>query len=361
MKKFLHGSIHFLTILTFILALIAILGLYISPQSFIFAAFCAISFPIIYIAAIVFTVLQLTINKKKFFICGALTLGLTVFVPRYFQVSPFPEKAPEDALKIMSYNVRLFNLYDWRNNINTRNQIFNFLEEEAPDVVCFQEFYHQENSTSFATKDTLLQFMPWKYVHEKYTHEMRNSQYFGVATFSKFPIVNRGEIPFINDDNNFCIYSDVLKNQDTIRIFNAHIGSIRFKKEDYQFFGDNDRLHPQDELGQNIVGRLKEAFVKRAAQIEAIYDEIKKSPYEVVVCLDMNDTPMSYAYQTLNSLVLDAFRESGRGTGATYIGEIPSFRIDYIFHSKKLKSFEFTTHVEELSDHRAISCKIMQP
>jgi len=47
-------------------------------------------------------------------------------------------------LHIMSYNVRLFDLYNLvpANSFTTRDKIFKYLKERNPDVVCFQEFYH---------------------------------------------------------------------------------------------------------------------------------------------------------------------------------------------------------------------------
>ena len=54
----------------------------------------------------------------------------------------------------------------------------------------------------------------------------------------------------------------------------------------------------------------------------------------------------------------DAFRISGAGWGRTYSGSFPSFRIDYILHDKSMKSFGYTTHKIELSDHYPVSCFI---
>lgn len=358
MLLFLKRVLYFLTVMTGISIILSICGIYVNPNQFPLLAFFSISYPILFTAMLGFSLTLIFINMKWFYVSAGLTILSSIYLPRYYQVNVFPHQVPQNSLNVMSYNVRLFNLYDWRNNIEVRNSIFNLLKKESPDIACFQEFYHQKNSIKFPTKDTLLQFMPWKYYHEKYTHEMHYDQYFGVATFSKYPIVYQGEIPFENDDNNFCIYSDIVKNQDTLRILNAHIGSIRFKKKDYEFFGDESKIHP-DGQGQNrILARMYEAFKNRGEQIDAIYKELNKSPYPVVLCLDMNDTPMSYAYQTISTRLKDAFKESGSGTGATYIGKVPSFRIDYIFHSQDLKSGNFVTHKEELSDHRAISCSI---
>lgn len=86
--------------------------------------------------------------------------------------------------------------------------------------------------------------------------------------------------------------------------------------------------------------------------------EVKASPYPVIFCGDINDTPVSYCYRQISNCLTDAFLESSNGVGNTYIGKIPSNRIDYIFHSKNLQSTEFLTHDIEFSDHKPISTYI---
>ena len=71
--------------------------------------------------------------------------------------------------------------------------------------------------------------------------------------------------------------------------------------------------------------RLKRAFVKRAKQADLIEASINTSPYPVIVCGDFNDTPCSYAYNTISTTLKDAFVESGNGFGRSYIGAFPSF------------------------------------
>ena len=40
----------------------------------------------------------------------------------------------------MSYNVRLFNAYGWINDPDISNKIEALIQEENPDVICFQEY-----------------------------------------------------------------------------------------------------------------------------------------------------------------------------------------------------------------------------
>jgi endonuclease/exonuclease/phosphatase family metal-dependent hydrolase len=101
---------------------------------------------------------------------------------------------------------------------------------------------------------------------------------------------------------------------------------------------------------------LKDAYIKRARQVDILSDHIKNSPYPCMVCGDFNDTPVSYTYQKLKGKLKDAYLESGAGIGNTYFGSFPSFRIDYILHSRALTTLNFQTKKIQLSDHYPIIC-----
>ena len=79
--------------------------------------------------------------------------------------------------------------------------------------------------------------------------------------------------------------------------------------------------------------------------------------YPIIVCGDFNDTPLSYAYNSIKGSLSDAFCKSGKGIGDSFV-KIPALRIDYILHDNKLKSSNYQKHKEVLSDHYAVSCEI---
>jgi endonuclease/exonuclease/phosphatase family metal-dependent hydrolase len=85
---------------------------------------------------------------------------------------------------------------------------------------------------------------------------------------------------------------------------------------------------------------------------------LEKSPYPLIVCGDFNDSPASYSYYTIKGKLKDSFKESGFGMSRTYIGKMPSFRIDYILHDAKWQSFDYKTNRLNFSDHKMISCTI---
>lgn len=271
------------------------------------------------------------------------------------------EKAPAAAFTVMSYNAKLFDLYNWTGNKQTRARIFSMLKKQRPDVLSVQEFFNQDIGT-FRNLDSLKKLLQMPYVHVEYTITLRKDDHWGVATFSKFPIVNQGKIVFNNRNNNICIYTDVLIDNDTVRIYNMHLQSVSFGYADYKFLdqiASGEDADSEIESSKNILRRMKRASVKRARQAESIEEHIIKCPYPVIVCGDFNDTPVSYTYSVISSGLEDAFLEKGSGFGKSFSNPFPLPRIDYILHSQHFKAWEFETIREEnLSDHYPVKCKM---
>jgi endonuclease/exonuclease/phosphatase family metal-dependent hydrolase len=295
----------------------------------------------------------------------AILLGWS-HVGEYVQLfgrSSGPDNASE-GVKVMSYNVRLFDLYNWTHNKETRDRIFAMLHREDPSILCMQEFYaHEAGGTEgFVTKDSLL--ANWKFTdcHDVYPARSKYGHLMGIATFSAYPIVKKGVIHFPDDLNNLCLWTDLRIGTDTIRVYNAHLASIRFGDADYRFMKELDTDTDRDSLasgGWRIIGRLKNAFIRRTTEVQLIAKHMRKSPHPILYCGDLNDTPMSWGYHHLRDQGLnDAFVESGSGIGHTYIGDFPSFRIDHILHSEAIRTWDFNTVPDKLSDHRAITCRM---
>ncbi len=296
-------------------------------------------------------------KKRKYTVFSGLTIlvGLNHFT-HFFQLSITGSADPNASqLKVLTYNVHVFDVYDKVEGAATRDAIYDLLNREQADVICFQEFYQSEKNKTFPTRDTLLEFLPTPYYHERYTHAISGERYFGVVTLSKYPIVKKGFVPFSTDVNNFCIYVDILKDGDTLRVYNAHLQSIRLKPEDYDLAKGKTAQSEIDDASKRIAMRLKNAFVKRQEQVDRIAASIRVSPYPVILCGDFNDPPVSYTYSRLTDQLEDSFTSCGNGIGNTYIGAFPSFRIDYILHSKMLEAVNYQTLPEKLSDHHAIT------
>jgi endonuclease/exonuclease/phosphatase family metal-dependent hydrolase len=347
-----------LNYLTIVSLLIAIASKYVPPVLFWLPAFFGLAFPFIFLLNILF-IIYWFIQFKHAFIFGFIAFCIAIPTAcRYIQYSNAAPSGNSKSLVVTSYNCMLFDLYNWGKNSETRNKILNSLSDISPDILCLQEFYTSEEKGDFNNLDTLKKLMDTKYFHSEYTATLRDFDHWGIATFSKYPIINQGKIVFNTKSNNICIYSDITVNSDTLRVYNIHLQSISFSKKDNKFLEDviSDK-EADDELEQskNILRRLKRAFTKRSRQVEMIKTHMKTCKYKIIICGDFNDTPASYAYEKLCGNLKDAFIEKGTGFGRTYAGKWPQFRIDYILHDRQLKCKKYQRSEETFTDHFPIT------
>lgn len=360
-----HTLFLYLNVFAALSILAAYLAAYVSPTDFWPLAFFALGYPYIVILNFAFIIFWL-IQFRSLFLLSLITILLGWNnLARLFQFQDDRLTAQQletsQSLKIMSFNVRVFDLYNWKSNADTRNRILEFIRKENPDIVNFQEFFTDEGKT-FLHQDSLKKILNLPYANIVYTITHHKNQHWGIATYSRFPIVGQDKIQFAKKSGNLSIYSDIKTKNKIIRVYNLHLQSLHFKKKEYKMLDElknnNDIDFDSDEISASrmILARLKRAFVKRASQADSIAASIARSPHSVIVCGDFNDSPFSYAYHTIGENLKDAFVESGSGFGPTYNGNLPPLRIDYILHSSDLKASNFRTSKVDLSDHFPISC-----
>lgn len=332
----------------------------INPAKILLPAFLGLAYPYLLIINLIFLIYWIVRLRKEFLISLVVVLlgwsHLTNFVPLRFQKTPEPNKPITlSPIKILSYNVRTFDKYNWTQNSQSKEGIFETIRNADPSIVCIQEFY-TTNESGKRERDIRRQLKDYPYYSIYYSLKSGASTGFGIATFSKYPIVKTSRIPFDNTINQ-AVYTDIKINTDTVRMFNIHLQSIHFGQRNYAFLDSLSLKYTNKQLEEvkDIGSRLKEAFVMRAEQSKIIHNYIEESKYPVIVAGDFNDTPVSYAYTRIKKGLSDAFRTSGKGIGNTYAGELPSFRIDYIFYSEELESIEFQRIKSKFSDHFPIT------
>jgi len=298
--------------------------------------------------------------RWKFAVAGAvlLAVGYNCHVHVF---SPFGSpSAPENnerSFRLMTYNVQLFKLYNWTKNKEIRNQMLEYIVSEKCDVLCLQEYFYADKQY-FNTTDTLLQIQPATNHHFEAGIVRNGNHYFGLATFSRFPITGKGVIPFNQgkDHTNLAMYTDLLIHDDTIRVYNVHLASNHLDTKQV-----DDILEGSERswiTTRHWLRKLRQGYKLRSAQIRKISASIQASPYPVVVCGDFNDVPVSYTYRTLSKGLRDAFLGSGEGLGATYNGRLPNLRIDYILHSPGLSSHSFSVPHQGFTDHFPVVCTL---
>ncbi len=350
--------------LIFVLFLLSTyLSPYASPQHSPFLAFFGLAYPIILLVNVFFAIFWIILWKKYFLISVVfLALGFSTF-QRHFALNKKSKSLDlSQNIKIVSYNVQNLaksNLHI--QNKETRENIFNFLLSEDPDIVCMQEFYYVGKDTlSFITD--LRGSLNLDYIHKKNYYQWKYKIH-ALVTLSSYPIIQTGHIS-IDNKRTIAIFTDLLFKKDTIRLYNVHLESIRFQESDLRFVsemstqpGNNNDIA---EGSKSVFRKIGQAFKIRSIQAKELSSHIEQCRYPVIVCGDFNDTPASFAYRSIRGEMTDAFIESGFGYGNTYAGKLPPIRIDYIFYDPAFASQDFNVHkVIDLSDHYPISSNLL--
>jgi endonuclease/exonuclease/phosphatase family metal-dependent hydrolase len=323
-------------------------------------ALFGLAYPYILILNIIAVFFWLLVRKGEFLLSFVIILIGWNFIIRVVHIPFHFHKITEPAasvssqinqLKIISFNVRDFNLYNWTNNLNTEQEIIDFLKLQKADVICLQEYFTRE-SGKISRRDLLRQLSGTPYTHVYYLSGKNKMYKHGIAIFSALPIIEKGVLLFENS-RNVGIYADFLMNKDTVRIYNYHLQSIRFIKRNYDFIDTAKFEYSDKQVDEikDISEKLHDGFIKRARQADMITASMERCKYPKILCGDFNDTPISYAYQKISRHMKDAFIECGRGFGQTYRGVFPSFRIDYVLFSKEFECSGFSTLDRKLSDH----------
>lgn len=286
-----------------------------------------------------------------------LLVGFSYHLRVFSPISAEQQPPKDRQFKLMSYNVQLFKLYNWTHNKDIRNRMLDYIVSERCDVLCFQEYFYADKEY-FNTTDTLLQIQPARHVHFEAGVVRNGNHYFGLATFSRFPIVGKGVIRFRQekDRTNLAMYSDLLIGGDTLRVYNVHLASNHLNtREVDDMLGATEKTW---KITRTWLRKLRNGYRLRARQVLQVSESIRKSPHPVVVCGDFNDVPVSYTYRVMSRGLKDAFVGSGKGLGATYNGRLPNLRIDYILHSPSLNAYNFTVVHKDFTDHFPVTCKI---
>ena len=269
--------------------------------------------------------------KRKFMLSFVvLLIGYFSFGSLYkFSASKKIEN-PQN-MKVMNYNVRLFNLYEWIPEKGIETKIIDFIKRESPDVLSIQEYHPQKN----------IDFSFFKYKFEKLSGKKIKS---GQAIFSKFPIVNSGSIEFPDTANN-AIFADVVKGKDTIRFYNIHLESMHI---------DTKVENLKKENSERLFKRIGTTFKMQQFQTELFLKHKQQCKYKIVICGDFNNTAFSYVYRQIKGDLNDTFKEAGNGFGRTYDFKFFPVRIDFIFADKAFNVNGFQAYNQHYSDHYPI-------
>lgn len=341
-----------LTIAVALATLLSYIAPTVDPNTSLFFPFLGLIAPFLYIVNALLMLLWVIRWRPIAFVPLAVLLIGIGQVNKYYRPG-FSKKYDESVreagtVRIMTYNVAGFWSYGDSPRKNTMEDIKDYIREQNPDIICFQEF---EINSKYALEDFNEGMDDWKYNQISYVKGDGKPTGWGIAVFSKYPLTNRESIRHPSTNNSSTV-ADVIVRRDTIRIFNNHLQTTQVSEDDRDFL-DYEALYDTDrnDKAMNIARKLIRNFRVRAVQADSIALRIHESDRSVIVCGDFNDTPSSYTYRTIKGDLTDAFRTKGQGTVSTYKELWGLFRIDYIFHSKDYVTVRYYSDDLPWSDH----------
>ncbi len=311
------------------------------------------AFPVFLLLNLAFLVFWIIFKWRMLWIPVAGFLFAYVPISIYMPIN-MQEDVPEDAVKLMTYNVCAYGgNFKYENGFEV---ILKYLTDEKPDIICMQEdvdswrryVFQKYQETLFPYNDTCI------IVNNPMSMN-------GLGIHTRFPIVKRERIPYSSKANGSVAWW-LKVNDDTLIVVNNHFESCHLNSEDRKQYrqmlhGKMEKDSIRAESKQMIV-KLAEANEKRAPQIQAVLQYVKDhSQYSVVVCGDFNDNPISYSRHAMSQELTDCYVTTGRGIGLSYNQKAFALRIDHIFCSKNIQPYHCRIDGKmDASDHNPMIC-----
>ncbi len=268
--------------------------------------------------------------------------------------SEFALQKQPDVIRVMSWNVEQFNILHHKDHPEVKGEMLDLINKYDPDIACFQEVVAGDKKKGINYFPDILKALHFTDYFFSYSvkDDFDANHHFGRLILSKLPVINKQTVVnYPNDYNATFQYIDVLKGNDTIRVFNIHLQSLKFSKANLTYLDSGPVTDSNLTESKSIIAKIKKAIIKRSVQANFIRDEIDHSPYPVILCGDFNDVPNSYSYETIGDGLQNAFVQKGAGIARTFTSISPTLRIDNIFADKIFLITQFIRIKKLLSDH----------
>ena len=330
--SFLEKFIFLVNSIFAVLFLISLVIPYIKPSIFPYFSILSLFSPLIILLNILFIFYWIAKLKKQFLLSLLILLIGYNSVLAFINFSNSSSYMTENKVSIISYNVRLFNLYNWIDENDIEDQINSFLVDKSPDIICLQEY-----------RGNIIDLPNYPY---RFEFLRGNNIKYGQVIFSKFPILNKGSVDFGSMSNN-AIFVDLKIHNDTIRFYNVHLQSFALENE-------IDLSTMNTIQNKEIITSLSNTFITQQRQVDVLRNSIDNSPYKNILSGDFNNTAFSYTYKNLIHGFKDSFTLKGNGLGITFNYNFIPLRIDFILVDDNFRVNQFKTYKINLSDHKPI-------
>ena len=352
MGKFIQSAFITANVILVLFSFFAYLSPHIDPSKFYAFSFFGLAYPFLLLLNILFIGFWL-FTKKRFALISIVTLLLGYSYPgSVFGISSSGSTSVDQkSIKVLSFNTQKVK--------SIRNKKGYVVEEKKVKLI---DYLKMDNETDvFCTQETSYVGFNLIKAELDYKHTSRGKE-LGTTIFSKYPIINSGEIDLRSDNVSAAIWIDIKPSNDTIRVYNIHLKTNKISSPAERMMQDPDLQSAETWNSiRGILANYKNSTIERSKQAKLIAQHLSSSPYKSIVCGDFNDTPLSNVYNILTTGRNDTFNEKGSGIGTTYAGKIPALRIDYILVDQRLDIIDHKIHKGNYSDHYPISAKIVLP
>ena len=363
LRLLFHSVLSVATVFIVMLYLMSAFSDHVDPRQFKYIAFLGIGYHLALIAMLLWGIAMLVLRRWIL----ASIIGITLIISheqirRYFPLNIFSPSVDvaqgADTIKLLTFNTCISGQAHL-SKIKEKLKVIDLVKTSDADIVCLQEYafsLSKNGHTQEEMKKSLSKIYP-------YYHFLPNSgkKAMGIALFSKYPIKKTKRIDERKSGYVSSMYYELDANGKTIALVNNHLQSNNIAVEDRELYNDIiEKLEADsaqiERFKTGMLRNLGKAYISRAQQSNLIkstvdeQQEIQKHP--LLICGDMNDTPISYCYRTMRGDLADTWQEIGLGAGTTFNKYHLWFRIDHVFHSEELIPLEARVMDEvDYSDH----------
>lgn len=311
-----------------------------------------LAFPVLVIINILFILVWALFHRKGYWISLVALLICAKPCYTYFPIN-FPQALPDNLdgqLTLLSFNTDMMGQSN-NPDASQNNSILKYISNSGADIICLQE----SNNTMLRNIDKKGHLLP-DYPYRRIVYSNR-----GLTCFSRYPIIEAKLIPFSSTSGNGSYYFKLKIDNDTLALFNCHLQSNKLYQDEideYYNFIENPKNRKGYNSSKKLLRKLVTSAVIRAEQADTLAAIISRENAKyILLCGDLNDTPLSYTHRVISRHLDDAHIKSGLGPGVTYNKNHFYFRIDHIFSNNNLKPLKCKVDrsISE-SDHYPVIC-----
>jgi len=344
----IKNLLRWLNVFVIFATFLAYLSPYFSPEQYWGFSIFGLAYPWLLLVNILLLIFWGVLKKRYFFLFLASILMGWGHVSSLLGVNFSSDEKSEKAIKVMTYNAHNFyylnKVKKKKNRKKIEKELMEWIEKnKSVAIFCMQEL---------GGRSIFFNQLDWPYEH-RLTGKT-------ASIYSKFPILNKGSIPFKKSSNS-ALWADLdLGNNKKVRVYSIHLQSSQIDLKEIDVVAEGKIKEKETWLGlKGMFSKFKNASIIRSRQAEKVMGHVAQSPYPVIVGGDFNETPLSYIYRLFSKKLNNAFQAKGSGIGSTYGGKIPALKIDYIFTDPRIKILDHNIDRVPFSDHYPMTSHLL--